>query len=837
MNIVPPPCLAGNRRPARNTLYFYALLMLVGIFAGGCQDDGGGDAEVSPPGGTYDDAIGVQFNIDDYDNIYYTLDGTEPSENCLEYLGGVISITQTTLLKYVVWKNGVPGPVTTVPYQIGSGSSTSATDFHNEDMGNAWFEYEGGTRQIFMDNFLGGCEPVVGCSGNGLVLSHLGSYFICDDPTKTTESSCDAAGGGWITWAVLQEGFGGSSVFTYSDYSFGLAEGCNLSISGQIVGHFNASGTGSTTTGEGVTLSLSGCYEGTIDISASVTDRIQDGGFLQIFCSNDGSCSPNTEYYLIAAGAAIVPVPGAAVTTPTITLYEQSDVEPSCTQPFYVIRNRNNDRCLQGMGDYTTLGHLTCTNYEEQRWSIKEDTATAFRNDYMIQAAHSDNMCMTIDDTNFFGFYMPYLSTCGVNNNLQRFTFVGSGENVMLKPDVVKPNGGVGCISSDLFSMVNNTVFGWWNCDGSLITSYGIFQNGTFPAIAPVCIRLGDPNCSATTYSVGGIISGLVNDLTTTLKLNNAGELFPNGSFTFANTFLFDEDIYTVAVAASPGHDCLVTAGDEGVIATADVTDVVVNCTPLDYTVSGDVTGLDGGTITLELNGSEQLPVSMDGVFDFASTLYHTDEYTVTILIQPADRLCVIDNGTGTGAIAAANVTDVSISCTADTRYVFASSATYNGALGGLAGADAECLALADASTDTALHGKTWMAWLSTSAANSEPAQRMVQFPLDYVRQDGVAVANSWSGLVSGTLLAPINVDESGVLIVPNPLAEVAWTNTTETGVQDSALLTETCQDWTSDDSMDQGWIGTIDAMDDQWSRAQTLALCSVMQHIYCIEQ
>ncbi len=113
---------------------------------------------------------------------------------------------------------------------------------------------------------------------------------------------------------------------------------------------------------------------------------------------------------------------------------------------------------------------------------------------------------------------------------------------------------------------------------------------------------------------------------------------------------------------------------------------------------------------------------------EFSAILNYLDTYDVTITSQPADRHCEISNSSG--AISAANVTDVTVTCTVNKHYVFVSSGLYDGLLGGPAGADATCLALAEASTNPAIHGKTWMAWLSSSTAS--PAQRMTQFPLDF---------------------------------------------------------------------------------------------------------
>jgi len=94
--------------------------------------------------------------------------------------------------------------------------------------------------------------------------------------------------------------------------------------------------------------------------------------------------------------------------------------------------------------------------------------------------------------------------------------------------------------------------------------------------------------------------------------------------------------------------------------------------------------------------------------------------------------------------------------CVGPNRLIFATSVMFNGDLGGLLGADAECQALAVAA---GLPG-SYMAWLSTDTES--PSTRMTQSTTPYVRPDGVQVAPDWAGLVDGSLDAPIDVTEVG---------------------------------------------------------------------------
>ncbi len=112
---------------------------------------------------------------------------------------------------------------------------------------------------------------------------------------------------------------------------------------------------------------------------------------------------------------------------------------------------------------------------------------------------------------------------------------------------------------------------------------------------------------------------------------------------------------------------------------------------------------------------------------------------------------------------------DTSVQIPCDTglyKTVFVTSETYTGDLGGLAGADEKCNALA---SDAGLDG-TYMAWLSGSTRFStpspfavpSPAVRFTKSPIPYARVDGAVIASDWDDLVDGTLLVPIKVTEKG---------------------------------------------------------------------------
>jgi hypothetical protein len=110
-----------------------------------------------------------------------------------------------------------------------------------------------------------------------------------------------------------------------------------------------------------------------------------------------------------------------------------------------------------------------------------------------------------------------------------------------------------------------------------------------------------------------------------------------------------------------------------GTISSANVTDVSVTCADdppppppppaSEYTVGGTVSGLSG-TVGLLNNGGDNLSVSSNSGFTFATSLANGASYAVTVGTQPAGQTCEV--GSGTGTISSANVTDVSVTCADD---------------------------------------------------------------------------------------------------------------------------------------------------------------------------
>ena len=79
------------------------------------------------------------------------------------------------------------------------------------------------------------------------------------------------------------------------------------------------------------------------------------------------------------------------------------------------------------------------------------------------------------------------------------------------------------------------------------------------------------------------------------------------------------------------------------------------------FTVGGSVSGLSG-TVVLQDNGGDDLGVTANGPFTFATQVASGAAYAVTVKTNPSGQACTVSNGSGT--MGSANVTSVAVTCT-----------------------------------------------------------------------------------------------------------------------------------------------------------------------------
>ena len=188
--------------------------------------------------------------------------------------------------------------------------------------------------------------------------------------------------------------------------------------------------------------------------------------------------------------------------------------------------------------------------------------------------------------------------------------------------------------------------------------------------VAGVAIR-----CATDTFALGGNVSGLLGT-GLVLQVNGADDLAvaTAGGFRFA-TGVVSGAHYAVSVRAQPTHPaqtCSVSSGGAGTMDAADISNVAVVCATNSYLVGGTVQGLAGTGLVLQDNGGDDIAVSADGSFRFATPVASGSGYAVTVRSTPATprQTCAVGHGAGT--MLSQDVADVQVICSASpARFLF----------------------------------------------------------------------------------------------------------------------------------------------------------------------
>ncbi len=170
--------------------------------------------------------------------------------------------------------------------------------------------------------------------------------------------------------------------------------------------------------------------------------------------------------------------------------------------------------------------------------------------------------------------------------------------------------------------------------------------------------------------TLGGSVAHLVTGSSVALENIGGGTVTvsANGSFTFPKPLAAGTP-YDVTVSMQPADATCTVKGGSGTIATANVTNIIVSCAPDAYSIGGTVAGLLAGrNLVLQNNGGDDTTVTAGSGFLFSTPVVSGANYAVTIRTQPPGQNCAVTNGSGT--VAVADVTSVTISCSDDTYNV-----------------------------------------------------------------------------------------------------------------------------------------------------------------------
>lgn len=315
---------------------------------------------------------------------------------------------------------------------------------------------------------------------------------------------------------------------------------------------------------------------------------------------------------------------------------------------------------------------------------------------------------------------------------------------------------------------------------------------------------------AAATYSVGGTVTGLSGTLVLQNNLANDLTVAADGAFTFT-TKLANAVNYSVTVLTQPDTRTCTVASGSGVVSSANVTNVTVTCTAA-YSVGGTISGLSG-TVVLQNNLADDLTITADGTFTFTTKLADAATYSVTVLTQPATKICSVTSGSG--PISGANVTSVAVTCASP--IIFVTDSVMAGDIGSIANADLMC------TNDENYPGSgTYKAMIDDGATRTATVDWVLAADMTYTRTDGTVIGTTnASATFDFDITSPID-----------PAGGVTWTGLNYNWTSE----VNNCLAWTSASVTEHGSVGRADAVDSNLITSTT-AQCDQSKYLYCVQQ
>ena len=162
-------------------------------------------------------------------------------------------------------------------------------------------------------------------------------------------------------------------------------------------------------------------------------------------------------------------------------------------------------------------------------------------------------------------------------------------------------------------------------------------------------------------------------------------------------------------------------------------------------------------------------------------------------------------------------------------KTVFVTSASFNGNLGGLEGADDKCQAEADGPASIVPSG-TYLAWLSDGF--DSPDTRFTKSSHPYMLPDGTKIAEDFTDLTDGSILRTIDIGPTGKSLG----SELFWTSTNPNGT--TADYTLTCDGWTAGPATGfRGMAGSTIHSSSLWSTYCGRCRCGYKARLLCFQQ
>src|SRR6202165_1102825 len=146
--------------------------------------------------------------------------------------------------------------------------------------------------------------------------------------------------------------------------------------------------------------------------------------------------------------------------------------------------------------------------------------------------------------------------------------------------------------------------------------------------------------CSTGTLSIGGTVSGLAQAGSGIVLQDNGVDTLrikANGTFTMP-TLVSSGSPYAITILtqpSGPNQTCTVNQGTG--TATANVSNVQINCPPVFHTIGGTTVGLVGTNsgMVIQDNLGDNLTIPSNGTFTFNRTIADGNAYDVSLLVGP----------------------------------------------------------------------------------------------------------------------------------------------------------------------------------------------------------
>lgn len=164
-------------------------------------------------------------------------------------------------------------------------------------------------------------------------------------------------------------------------------------------------------------------------------------------------------------------------------------------------------------------------------------------------------------------------------------------------------------------------------------------------------------------HSLGGSVSGLhAAGLILSNGTDTLGVPAGSGSFTMSRS-LANGATYALTVQAQPAGQTCSVANGSGTMGQADIANAVVTCSTHAHQLGGSINGLLSAGLVVA-NGSDTVSVDSGATtFALPANVAEGSGYAVTIQNQPTGENCAVSGGTGT--MAESDVSDVTITCSA----------------------------------------------------------------------------------------------------------------------------------------------------------------------------